>query len=136
MIDCETIIYNQLKDAVTAALPDLPIHWSAVPVTEQSAFPFVMCYEIDNAVNTDYSDSGNIERIANLSYQVEIYSNRDGKRMECKTIARAIDDAFNAMGLARMSLQSVGNLNDNTIYRMVGRYSCSVDADLNIYKRR
>jgi hypothetical protein len=69
-------------------------------------------------------------------YEVNVYSNKTiGKKSECKEIAAIIDEQMLALGFARTMLQPIPNLDDATIYRMVGRYSAIISKDKLLFRR-
>jgi hypothetical protein len=91
---------------------------------------------MDNATRTDTIDSGSNENHANVMYEVNVYSNRaTGKKSECKEIIALIDKEMLALGFSRATLTPVPNMNDSTIYRMVGRYRATVSANHEICRR-
>ena len=91
---------------------------------------------MDNAIRTETIDSGSNENHANVMYEVNVYSNKTtAKKSECKAIIALIDQEMLALGFVRSTLTPVPNMNDSTIYRMVGRYRASVSHNFEIYRR-
>ena len=77
-----------------------------------------------------------MENHVSVLYEVNIYSNKKvGKKAECREIAALIDERMLALGFTRKMLQPIPNLDDATIYRMVGRYSAIVSKNKVIYRR-
>jgi hypothetical protein len=73
---------------------------------------------------------------ADVTYEVNIYSNKSsGKKSECKAIATLIDNEFATLGFSRRMLQPIPNIDDATIYRMVGKYRAVVSKNNEIYRR-
>ena len=134
MINVENEIFNVIANAVSTAYPDACIVGEYVKAPPR--FPCVSIIENDNAVYDKTQTSGNLENHASVMYEVNIYSNKaSGKKSECKAIASLIDDEFATLGLSRTMLQPIPNLEDATIYRIVGRYQGVVSKDFKIYRR-
>ena len=136
MIDVEALIVERVQTALDER-SDLP---SIVISTEYqrkpASFPHVFIEEMDNAADRQTRDSGGV-RYANLTYEVNIYSNRlIGKKSECRTIADVVDKALHELNMTCVSLKPIPNMADETIYRMVGRYEVTVDHEGNLYARR
>lgn len=134
MIDYENEIFNAVAMVVRAKYPD--IYMVGEYVKTPPKFPFVSLVEMDNQTYQRTEDSGSSENHASVMYEVNIYSNKTvGKKTECKEIAAVIDEQMLALGFARTMLQPIPNLDDATIYRMVGRYSAIISKDKVIYRR-
>ena len=134
MIDIENDIFNTVATVVRATFPD--IYMVGEYVKTPPKFPFVSLVEMDNRSYQRTEDSGSTENHASVMYEVNVYSNRTtGKKSECKAIAAVIDEQMCALGFARTMLQPIPNLDDATIYRMVGRYSAIISKDRTIYRR-
>ena len=134
MIDFENDIFNTVATAVRAKYPD--IYMVGEYVKTPPKFPCVSLVEMDNQSYTRTEDSGSSENHASVMYEVNIYSNKTvGKKTECKAIATLIDEQMLALGFARNMLQPIPNLDDATIYRMVGRYSAIISKDKKIFRR-
>ena len=134
MIDIENTVFNTVATKVRGQYPD--IYMTGEYVKSPSSFPAASLVEMDNATRTDTVDSGSNENHANVMYEVNVYSNKTtGKKSECKEIIALIDEEMLAMGFERVTLTPVPNMNDSTIYRMVGRYRATVSADNKIFRR-
>ena len=134
MIDMENEIFNAAKKAVIVEYPD--IYMVGEYVKTPPKFPCVSLVEMDNQSYQRTEDSGSSENHAQVMYEVNIYSNKTtGKKAECKAIAALIDEQMLALGFARTMLQPIPNLDDATIYRMVGRYSAVISKTKDIYRR-
>ena len=134
MIDVESAVFNAVVTKVREQFPN--IYMVGEYVKSPSYFPAVSLVEMDNATRTDTIDSGSNENHANVMYEVNVYSNKTtGKKSECKEIIALIDKEMLAMGFARATLTPVPNMNDSTIYRMVGRYRASVSSNHEIFRR-
>lgn len=134
MIDIENVIFNMVATKVRDEYPD--IYMTGEYVKSPSSFPAVSLVEMDNATRTDTIDSGSNENHANVMYEVNVYSNKaTGKKSECKDIIALIDKEMLTLGFARNTLTPVPNMNDSTIYRMVGRYRATVSTKHEIIRR-
>ena len=134
MVNVETDIFNIVSIAVRKVYPDVFI--SGEYVKSPPKFPCVSLVEMDNSAYTRTQTSSSVENHAELMYEVNVYSNKTkGKKNECKAIAALIDDELAALGFSRSMLQPIPNLDDATIYRMVGRYRAVVSKDKKIFRR-
>jgi hypothetical protein len=134
MIDIENAVFNTVTAKVREKFPN--IYMAGEYVKSPPSFPAASLVEMDNAIRTDTIDSGSNENHANVMYEAEVYSNKTtGKKSECKEIIALIDEEMLALGFTRVTLTPVPNMNDSTIYRMVGRYRATVSSDLKIYRR-
>ena len=134
MIDIENAVFNTVAARVREKYPN--IYMTGEYVKSPSSFPAASLVEMDNSVLEGTIDSGSNENHANVMYEVNVYSNKTtGKKSECKAIIALIDQEMLALGFVRSSLTPVPNMNDSTIYRMVGRYRAIVSSDLKIYRR-
>ena len=134
MIDVENEVFNSVATDVRAKYPD--IYMVGEYVKTPPKFPCASLVEMNNQSYQQTEDSGSVENHASLMYEVNIYSNKTvGKKSECKAIAALIDERMLALGFARTMLQPIPNLDDATIYRMVGRYSAVISKNKVLYRR-
>ena len=134
MIDIENDIFNTVAMVVRTKYPD--VYMVGEYVKTPPKFPCVSLVEMDNQSYQRTEDSGSSENHVSVMYEVNIYSNKTiGKKAECKAIAATIDEQMLALGFARTMLQPIPNLDDATIYRMVGRYSAIISKNKVIYRR-
>lgn len=134
MIDIENEVFNAVATDLRSEYPDTYVVGEYVKTPPR--FPCVSLVEMDNRSYQQTEDSGSAENHASLMYEVNIYSNKTtGKKAECKAIASLIDERMLALGFARTMLQPIPNLDDATIYRMVGRYSAVVSKNKTLYRR-
>ena len=134
MIDVENEVFNSVATDVRAKYPDTYMVGEYVKTPPK--FPCVSLVEMDNKSYQQTEDSGSVENHASLMYEVNIYSNKAvGKKAECKALAALIDERMMALGFARTMLQPIPNLDDATIYRMVGRYSAIISKNKVLYRR-
>ncbi len=134
MIDIENEVFSSVAAEVRATHPS--IYMVGEYVKTPPKFPCVSLVEVDNQTYQQTEDSGSVENHASVMYEVNVYSNKTvGKKSECKAIAALIDERMLALGFTRTMLQPIPNLDDATIYRMVGRYSAVISKDKVIYRR-
>ena len=134
MINVENEIFNIIATAVRDKYPDAYVVGEYVKTS--SRFPCISVVEIDNSAYDKTQSSDSLENHADLTYEVNIYSNKSsGKKSECKEIASLIDDEFATLGFSRTMLQPIPNVDDATIYRMLGRYKGVISKDKIVYRR-
>jgi len=139
MIDVENLIFSRLSSAIRQAFPsNFTTSTNGVITGEKisapNSFPAVSIVEISNTVYRR-SQTVNVENHANISYEIEIYSNlSSGRKSQCKAIATVVDNAMIEINMTRIMLQPIDNATAS-IYRMVGRYSGVVDTTGTIYQR-
>lgn len=134
MINVENEIFSVVEEAITSKYPDTYVVGEYVK--SPASFPCVSIVEMDNVAYDKTQSSENLENHADLTYEVNIYSNKiSGKKSECKAIAALIDNELATLGFSRTMLQPIPNGDDATIYRMVGRYRGVVSKEKVIYRR-
>ena len=134
MINVENEIFDIVAKAVRNAYPD--IYMIGEYVKSPSKFPCVSLVEMDNSAYTRTQTDSCVENHAELMYELNVYSNKkSGKKSECKAIAALIDNEMAALNFSRIMLQPMPNMDDATIYRMVGRYRAVASKDKIIYRR-
>ena len=134
MINIENELFEIIATAVQSEYPDAYIVGEYVK--SPSKFPCVSIVEMDNVAYDKTQSSYSLENHANLTYEVNVYSNKtSGKKSECKAIASLIDTEFEKLGFSRTMLQPIPNVDDATIYRMLGRYMGVVSKDKYVFRR-
>ena len=134
MINVENEIFTIMVNAVSKKYPGAYVVGEYVK--SPARFPCISIVEIDNSAYDRTQSSYSLENHADVTYEVNIYSNKtSGKKSECKLIASLLDDEFAALGFSRTMLQPISNADDATIYRIVGRYRGVVSSDLKVYRR-
>lgn len=131
MIDCENEVYTRIARVLREKFPGINI--TGEYVKAPSSFPHVSITQSDNSAVSEKM-TGNAE-MAQVMFEINVYSNKtDGKKTECKTIAKVIDEVLFAMNFKRLALTPVPNLEDATIYRIVARYRAMTDGQY-FYRR-
>ena len=124
MIDCENEVYTRIARVLRDKFPGINI--AGEYVNAPSSFPHVSITQSDNSVVSEQM-TGSAE-MAQVMFEINIYSNKaDGRKTECKSIAKVIDDVMFKMNFKRMALTPIPNMEDATIYRIVARYRIMTD---------
>lgn len=133
MIDIENEIFAEVADYVDSKKPNVWL--TSEYVKTPPAFPAASIVEVDNTTYRKTQTGSNSENHAMVMYEVNVYSNKkDGKKAECREVMAAIDTRFLQLGFTRVMMDTVQNLDDATIYRMVSRYRAVISADHIIYR--
>lgn len=121
MISIENQVINEIVTALSTGYPGTTVGSEYTRTTAK--FPFVEVVEMDNSVYKAASYLSQIEVMAQLTYEIQIFSNKkSGRKAECKKIAAIVDGVMESLGFYRMMLNQVLNYEDATVYRMVGRW--------------
>ena len=124
MIDCENEVYTRIARVLRDKFPSINI--AGEYVNAPSSFPHVSITQSDNSVVSEQM-TGSAE-MAQVMFEINIYSNKaDGRKTECKSIAKVIDDVMFKMNFKRIALTPIPNMEDATIYRIVARYRVMTD---------
>ena len=124
MIDCENEVYTRIARVLRDKFPGINI--AGEYANAPSSFPHVSITQSDNSVVSEQM-TGSAE-MAQVMFEINIYSNKaDGRKTECKAIAKVIDDVMFRMNFKRMALAPIPNMEDATIYRIVARYRAMTD---------
>ncbi len=135
MIDIENDIFTEVASAIRKKFPKAYV--TGEYVRTPPSFPCISITEKDNYPYKRTMDSSSMERHAVLMYEVNVYSNKQsGKKTECREIAKVIDDTFSRFGFYRRMLNTIPNLDDATIYRIIGRYQAVVDDNKTVYRSK
>ena len=134
MIDIENELFNAVAVSVRLQFPGIFI--SGEYVKTPPKFPCASLVEMNNTVRESTVSSTHPENHVDVMYELNVYSNKtEGKKSECKAIAGYIDSLMLSYGFSRTMLEPIPNMDDATIYRMVGRYVAVVSSDKTIYRR-
>ena len=124
MIDCENEVYTRIARVLRDKFSGINI--AGEYVNAPSSFPHVSITQSDNSVVSEQM-TGSAE-MAQVMFEINIYSNKaDGRKTECKSIAKVIDDVMFKMNFKRIALTPIPNMEDATIYRIVARYRAMTD---------
>ena len=131
MIDCENEVYTRIARVLRDKFPGINI--AGEYVNAPSSFPHVSITQSDNSVVSEQMTWS--AEMAQVMFEINIYSNKaDGRKTECKSIAKVIDDVMFRMNFKRMALTPIPNMEDATIYRIVARYR-AMTAGKYFYRR-
>jgi len=134
MIDIESEVFNIVHSKVVLLYPKL--FMVGEYVESPSSFPCASLVEVDNFAYQETQTTDSVENHASVMYELNVYSNKSkGKKAECKKIAACIDEIMGSLGFTRTMLNPVPNMNDATVYRLLGRYKAVVSANKKIYRR-
>lgn len=132
MIDIENQIYSRLADELETKVPSIKVFNQHQ--FETATFPVVTIVELNNvAVGVS---SFNKEVTSRISYEVKIYSNKEGVGyIEAKQIAHLVNNYLTSLGFTREMIQPIPNYSDTGIYQIVARFSAVVDTAYRTYRR-
>jgi len=134
MIDLESPLLTEIAGVLRSTYKGITVYGEYVPAP--AGFPSVSFVEMDNATYLPARTNRPVEQYAEVMYEVNVYSNLTrGKKNQAKAIMDTIDTLLQQYGFERITVQPIQNMNDATIYRMVGRYRAVVSDDLIIYRR-
>ena len=132
MIDIEKEVVAVVQTAVRTQYANQVVY--SEYIREPSSFPHVSLMEMDNSNYIPSATSGFTGNHDRLMYQLDVYSNKkNGKKAEAKAIFALADSALLSAGFVRIAKQPVPNLEDSTIYRLVGRYRAIVSKTSTIH---
>jgi len=134
VIDIENEVFNRIATRLREKFNPISVYGEYIK--SPAVFPAVIIEERGNSVYERTQDSGSVENHVRLMYEVNVYSNKQsGKKSECKSIFKVIDEEFASMGFTRTLKEPIANLEDATIYRMIGRYTAVVAVGGIIFRR-
>lgn len=134
MIDIENQVFSRIAARLRETFKG--IYVTGEYVKTPSSFPAVSLIEMDNVPLRRTQTSDSVENHAELMYEMNVYSNKAaGKKTECKKIADMVDEEMAAMGFTRTMLNPIPNMDDATIYRILGRYKAVVSTENVLYRR-
>ena len=134
MIDLESPLFTEIAGALRSEYKGITVYGEYVPAP--AGFPSVSIVEMDNATYLPSRTNRPVEQYAEVMYEVNVYSNLTrGKKAQAKAIMGTIDTMLQEYGFERITVPPIQNMNDATIYRMVGRYRAVVSDDLVVYRR-
>lgn len=134
MIDIENDVFSMVAQAVKQQYPD--VFLSGEHVQSPAEFPCISLVEWENIVFQDTQSSTQTENHAEVTYELNVYSNKtDVKKEECKELAAFVDEILSALGFTRTMLNPVSDPENTNYYRMTGRYKAIVSANRTIFRR-
>lgn len=134
MIDIENQVFSRIAARLRETFKG--VYVTGEYVKTPSSFPAVSLIEMDNVPLRRTQTSDSVENHVELMYELNVYSNKAaGKKTECKKIASVVDEEMAVMGFTRTMLNPIPNMDDATIYRILGRYKAVVSAENVLYRR-
>ena len=136
MIDYETDIFNDVLTEFRTVYSADEVEVASETVKKPAFLPFVSIEEIGNYSDLKTADQDSSERLAVITYDVNVYTNDiTGKKSRAKAILDVIDRSFVKRNFRRVQRDIVPNLADATVYRIMGRYRAKIDENGNLYRR-
>lgn len=132
MIDYENQIYTKVATALRSNFTGIDI--KGILTLTPSVFPTVCIQEADNFSDPDARDTESTDRIANVTYEINIITKSTKPKSEAKSIFAVADNAFRAMGFTRTFKADLSSTVEE--FRLFGRYEAAIDEDGRIYNRR
>lgn len=129
MIDIENKVVNEIKTSLVNEFPDIKVYAEFIP--EKATYPCVSVNEIGNYVAEQHRDNSSIENYANLSYEINAFSEGTNNKAQCKNIVENIDNTMLGLGFSRTSKTPIPN-SDRSIYRIVIRYNGLVSKGIEV----
>lgn len=134
MIDVEGIVFSTVATALRAQFQGISVYGEYAPIP--ASFPCATLIEMGNAPVTRMESSGGVENFVSVMYEANAYSNKSsGKKAQAKSIMAVIDTQMLDMGFIRTFMQPVENVSDQSVYRVVGRYTAVVSKNKTLYRR-
>lgn len=130
MIDVENDVFDYVYTALDGLIPEG--NFSSEYVPAPTSLPFATLIEEDNYTDTRLRGTAEQEEFAVLMYEANVYTE---DKQACRRLMDVIDEALVQLGFQRISMRFVPNLEDTTIYRMVGRYRAGANQDKTIFRR-
>ena len=126
MIDFEDNIVDYLADGLEKKYTKINVT-SEFSSDEESTFPTVLVYEMDNYVYTPTLDSSLQENDARVVYQVEIYTKaKSTSRIKAKKILNDVDSLLGAIGFVR-TIKTQIDTGYTDMTRLVARYQAIIN---------
>lgn len=133
VIDIEPAVYTAIAKELRKRFPGINV--SEEYINTPAKFPYVSIEERDNYTAAKYLDSSSKERFCCVMYEVNVYSDKAGKKKTiCREIIGFIDEIFCRKNFVRTVMTRVPNLGNGTIYRLTARYEAVTDGK-NSYRK-
>lgn len=133
MRDCENQVFTQLKSKILEQYPTADV--ASEYVIAPSRFPHISIVMADTYTSSYYLSNKDEEDYTVCMFEINIYSNKaSSKKSECKAIAELISKELYSMNFIRTAQTVVPNLENNSIYRIVARYTVATDGKF-FYRR-
>ena len=109
MIDIEAMVYTPIAQELRSTFSGIDVKGEYVRTPAK--LPHVSIVESDNYTSVPNLDTGTSEKVATVTYEVNVYSNKQGgKKSECRAILNVIDEMMFAMNFSRIAMTPVPNM--------------------------
>ena len=126
MIDFEDNIVDYLAGGLEKKYTKINVT-SEFSSDEESNFPTVLVYEMDNYVYTPTLDSSLQENDARVVYQVEVYTKaKSTSRIKARKILNDVDSLLGAIGFVR-TIKTQIDTGYTDMTRLVARYQAIIN---------
>ena len=126
MIDFEDNIVDYLANSLEKKYTKINVT-SEFSSDEESTFPTVLVYEMDNYVYTPTLDSSLQENDARVVYQVEVYTKaKSTSKIKAKKILNDVDLLLGAIGFVR-TIKTQIDTGYTDMTRLVARYQAIIN---------
>lgn len=135
MIDCESFLFDELSIGLEEEFPEVFVSPYAMRVADK--LPCVFVKEASNYPYARCSDSGKYENVSSITFEINVYANGVNRKKTCKDIIQKVDEILIERGFKRGMRNPIEFLEDNTLYRMIVRYSGlikEVDGKFIVYR--
>lgn len=135
MLDFANEIFTVVASAVRTAHPGITMigEYTRTP----SKFPCVTLDEIENVTVDELVDSSDAENFSGVTYRLQSFSNRVGKKKaEAREIFATADKVMLGLGFRRITYTTTPEIYDSTIYSIQATYRAVIDVNGVIYKRK
>lgn len=132
MIDIENQIITLVQTALTGA--EYPIDVLSDKANAPKSFPACYVVESDSYDDRTTADSSSKENCVNVTYEVELYTEGQGRKSQAKEIFSVINDTLVRVGFSRVMRTTLPNA-DASLYRLFARYTAKVSKNETIYGR-
>lgn len=132
MIDFEDNVIDYLSRNLETMFPKINVT-TEFSLSDESTFPTVLVYEMDNYTYTPTLDSSLKENHARVTYQVEVYTKGSRSKSKAKKILNEVDGLLQSVGFIRQIKTNMATgYTDMT--RFVTRYQALISKDGLIYR--
>ncbi|MBO6268101.1 MAG: hypothetical protein J6N19_03020 [Clostridium sp.] len=131
MIDVETDVFNYVAPFASAKCA--PNGFTSTFVPNPTRFPCASLVEKRNATDTRRKSSAEDEDFAVVTYEANAFAE---DKFACRELLNEIDTQMMRLGFNCLVRRWVENQSDPNIFRMIARYTGTVDRRHTIYRRR
>jgi len=131
MIDVETEVLNAVYPYIEELIPE--DNFSSVYVPAPSSFPFVTLMEVDNMTDTKHQSTALDEEYAVITYEANVYAT---DKLACREVMDALDHGMIRINFTRLSMSTVPNLADRTVFRITAKYRAVADQNKRLYRHK